>query len=72
MTDLVNHPPHYKQGDIECIQAIKAALGSEGFKAYCKGQVFKYLWRAEHKGNAVEDLGKADWYMRRLLLEAEA
>jgi hypothetical protein len=32
--------------------------------------VFKYLWRAEHKGNAVEDLGKADWYMRRLLLEA--
>ena len=71
-SDMICHPPHYKQGDIECIQAIKAALGSEGFKAYCKGQVFKYLWRAEHKGNAVEDLGKADWYMRRLLLEAEA
>ena len=73
MTDLVNHPPHYNQGDIECIQAIKAALGSEGFKAYCKGQVFKYLWRAEHKhGDPILDLGKADWYMRRLLLEAEA
>ena len=72
MSDLVNHPPHYKHGDIECIQAIKAALGDDGFRAYCKGNVIKYLWRAEHKGNAVEDLGKADWYMRRLLLESEA
>ena len=64
MTDLVNHPPHYTQGSVECIAAIKAALGANGFKAYCKGQVIKYLWRAE------EDLAKADWYMRRLLQEA--
>ena len=70
MTDLVNHPPHYTQGSVECIAAIKAALGANGFKAYCKGQVIKYLWRAEHKGSAKEDLAKADWYMRRLLQEA--
>lgn len=71
MTDLVNHPPHYKQGDIECIHAIKAALGDDGFRAYCKGNVIKYLWRAEHKNNVDQDYGKADWYMRRLLLHVE-
>ena len=71
MTDLVNHPPHYKQGEVECITAIKAALGDDGFRAYCKGNVIKYLWRAEHKGNKEEDHAKADWYMRRLLLHHE-
>jgi hypothetical protein len=71
MSDLINHPPHYKHGDIECIAAIKAALGDDGFRAYCKGNVIKYLWRAEHKGNSDEDYGKADWYMRRLLLHHE-
>ena len=71
MTDLVNHPPHYKHGDIECIHAIKAALGDHGFAPYCKGNVIKYLWRAEHKGNTDQDYGKADWYMRRLLLHVE-
>lgn len=72
MTDLINHPPHYTQGDIECIDAIAAALGPDGFRAYCKGQVIKYLWRAEHKGNALQDTCKADWYMQRLLLEVTA
>jgi hypothetical protein len=71
MSDLVNHPPHYKHGDIECIQAIKAALGDDGFRAYCKGNVIKYLWRAEYKGNPDQDYGKADWYMRRLLLHVD-
>lgn len=33
MTDNVNHPPHYKQGEIECIDAIKSALG-DSFKFY--------------------------------------
>jgi hypothetical protein len=64
--DLVNNPSHYRQGDIECIDAIEAALGSAGFKAYCKGQVIKYLWRAEHKGNPGLDYGKAKWYSDRL------
>ena len=71
MTDMVNHPPHYKQGGVECIKAIHAALGDKGFIAYCKGNVIKYLWRAEHKGNRNEDLARADWYMRQLLMTAE-
>lgn len=71
-TDMVNHPPHYKQGGVECIAAIKAALGRDGFIAYCKGNVMKYLWRAEHKtDNPTEDYQKADWYMRQMLMAAE-
>lgn len=65
MTDMVNHPPHYKQGSIECIDAIEAALGPEGFRAYCRGTVIKYAWRAEHKGNPAQDLQKAKWYANR-------
>lgn len=69
MGDNVNHPPHYKQGEVECIDAIKAALGNDGFLSYCKGQVIKYLWRADHKGNRVEDLRKAQWYMDCMITE---
>lgn len=70
MSDNVNHPPHCIQTEIECIDdAIKAALGADGFLAFCKGQVIKYLWRAEHKGNRIEDLRKAQWYMEKLIVE---
>jgi hypothetical protein len=65
MTDNVNHPPHYKQGEIECIDAIKSCLG-DGFKFYLQGNAMKYLWRYEHKGKAIEDLEKAIWYINRL------
>ena len=65
MTDNVNHPPHYKKGEIECIDAIKSALG-DGFKFYLQGNAMKYLWRYEHKGKAIEDLEKATWYINRL------
>ena len=64
--DPVNYPTHYTQGGIECIEAIKASLGDEGFKGYLKGNVMKYLWRYEHKGNMVQDLEKAQWYLERL------
>ena len=62
--DPVNHPPHYTAGDIECIDAIRAALGRDGFIAYCRGNAIKYLWRCEHKGG-VEDMHKAEWYINR-------
>ena len=68
MSDSVNHPSHYTQGDIECIDAIKAALGPEGFKQYCRGACLKYLWRTEHK-NGLEDLQKCAWYLNRLMAE---
>jgi hypothetical protein len=69
-TDNVNHPPHYNQGGIECIEAIKAALG-DGFVAYLRGNVLKYLWRCEHKGG-IEDLRKAAFYLDRAIEEMEA
>lgn len=62
MTDMVNSPPHYNTGHIECIDAIRAALGPEGFVAYCQGNAIKYLWRFRYKGRASEDLDKAIWY----------
>ena len=68
MPDNVNHPPHYNQGDIECIDAIRASLGPEAFVAYCRGNAIKYLWRCEHKGG-VEDLLKAAWYLSRAIGE---
>jgi len=68
-TDNVNHPPHYNQGGIECIEAIKAATGS-GFVKYCTGNVIKYLWRYDNKGG-LEDLKKAAWYLDRAIKEME-
>ena len=62
--DLVNHPPHYTAGSIECIDAIRAALGDEGFLAYCRGNALKYVWRAPLKASA-QDLRKAIWYLDR-------
>ena len=64
--DLVNNPPHYTQGSIECIDAIEAALGTEGFLAFCRGNIIKYNWRADHK-NGGEDLEKARWYAERIV-----
>lgn len=55
-------PAHYKDGDVECIEAIRAALGDEGFEAYCTGNVIKYSWRYKHK-NGLEDLQKAQVYL---------
>jgi hypothetical protein len=63
--DMVNHPPHYRQGGIECIEAIKAALTDEEFRGYCKGNAIKYVWREKHKGGG-QDLEKAAWYLGRL------
>jgi hypothetical protein len=65
-SDPIN-PSHYKQGGIECIEAIKAALG-EGFPGYLRGNVMKYLWRYKEKGG-VEDLRKSAWYLGRLVKE---
>lgn len=63
--DMVNHPPHYQTGGIECIDAIRAALGLEGFVAYCRGNSIKYSWRAGKKDETAQDLRKAAWYLNR-------
>ena len=69
--DMVNHPKHYTQGGIECIDALKAAtVGKRGIEAVCVANVIKYLWRFEEK-NGIEDVRKAKWYIERLLKELE-
>lgn len=62
----VVYPSHYTQGSIECIDAIYSALGHEGFRAYCKGNVLKYIWREQFK-NGTEDLAKARQYIEFIL-----
>lgn len=70
-SDVVNHPKHYTQGGIECIDALKAAtVGKRGIEAVCVANVIKYLWRYEEK-NGIEDVRKAKWYIERLLKELE-
>ena len=68
-SDMVNHPSHYTQGGIECIDAITAAtVGKTGIEAVCVANVVKYLWRYEEK-NGLEDVKKARWYLERLISE---
>lgn len=66
--DNIN-PDHY-QGEIECIDAIKASMPAEQYRGYLKGNIIKYIWRYEHKGG-VEDLEKAEWYIDKLIKEVE-
>ena len=58
MTDPVNHPKHYNShpSGIECIEVIR----HENFNI---GNAIKYIWRRNHKGNPVEDLKKAVFYI---------
>jgi len=64
--DVVNHPPHYKVGGIEVIDFIE----SKGL-TYNLGNVVKYVSRADHKGNKLEDLKKAQWYLNREVANLE-
>ena len=64
--DVVNHPSHYTDGGIECIEAIEAQLTLEEYRGYLKGNIAKYNWRERHKGGT-ESLKKARWYLDRLI-----
>lgn len=64
--DMVNQPPHYNNGKVECIEAIEASMSDEEFIGYLKGNALKYLWRYRYKQNAVADLEKSNWYLTRL------
>ena len=68
---MVNHPPHYTAGKVECIDALESATtGLHGIEAVCTANAIKYLWRWKQK-NGVEDLQKAKWYIERLIKEQE-
>ena len=61
MVDMVNEPPHYKSGGMEAIDVIEAFFAGDFHLA----SVFKYIARAGRKGDYVEDLRKAAWYLQR-------
>lgn len=65
----VHTPIHYKfnKHSIECIDAIQASMSNEEFKGYLKGNFLKYAWRYSYKGKPLEDLEKAEWYLKRLI-----
>lgn len=60
MTDMVNHPKHYNDhpSGVECIDIIE-------HMNFCLGNAVKYIWRADLKGDAIEDLKKARFYIDR-------
>lgn len=67
--DMVNSPPHYTQGGIECIDALTAMISpyKDPNDAALSWQVVKYLWRHPFKGKPLEDLKKARYYLERLI-----
>ena len=70
--EMVQHPAHYNQGKVECIDAMAAAtVNKRGIEAICVSNVIKYLWRYEAK-NELEDVKKAQFYLNRLIDELEA
>ena len=66
LADDVNHPKHYDNGKIECIDWIEERLSPEEFKGYLLGNALKYSYRYADKGKPVEDLRKAQWYLKKL------
>jgi len=60
MNDNINNPKHYTAhpSGIECIQVTE-------HMGFCLGNAMKYIWRADLKHDAIEDLEKAIWYLRR-------
>ena len=70
--DNVNHPTHYNMGSIETITFIdQVCLYYQSDEAFSIGSAIKYLARAPHKQNKVEDLRKAAWYLQHAIELAE-
>ena len=65
--DMVNEPPHYKTGGIECIDYLEAKMGIEAFEGFCIGNTLKYLSRLGQKGDRLEDMLKAQFYLNKAI-----
>ena len=65
--EMVNHPSHYCQGDMECIDGIVGAFGKDEAVVFCKINAFKYLWRLGHKDDEEQEIGKIKWYLDKYL-----
>ena len=64
--DIVNQPPHYTHGNIECIDYIRDVLSPEEYRGFLRGNMIKYQHRLMHKGSPVENTGKIKWYGQKL------
>ena len=67
--DNVNSPSHYKYGKKETIDVIQDCMTNDEYHGYLKGNVLKYVSRYKFKGEPLEDLQKAQWYLNRLIKE---
>lgn len=65
MSNNVNHPDHYQLGGLETIKIIDATVDDP--YSFAIGNVLKYVTRAGHKDNTIEDLRKARWYIDHAL-----
>ena len=65
-SDKVNHPKHYNShpAGIECIDVVE-------HMTFNRGNAIKYIWRAGMKGDIIEDLKKAIWYVEREIKKIE-
>ena len=64
-TDMVDHPSHYNQSSMECIDEMILVFGKKAVADFCLCNVWKYRNRAPYKGNPPQDAKKADWYMTK-------
>jgi len=64
--DAVNNPPHYQKGGMETIDIMENLLPIDEFIGYLKCCIIKYISRYEHKEKPLEDLAKAEWYIKKL------
>lgn len=62
--DLINSPQHYTHAKVECSDLIEQLEFLPGF---CIGNALKYIYRHEEKGDPINDLKKAVWYLRRYI-----
>lgn len=63
--EAVNHPSHYQDGGLECIEVMRRVFGDDAVRTFCKLNAFKYVWRSgkKLKSSEQEDTKKAEWYL---------
>jgi len=69
--DNVNSPKHYLKGKKETIDVIRDCMTTDEYHGYLKGNVLKYVSRYKFKGEPLQDLHKAEWYLKRLIMEVK-
>jgi len=61
----VDHPAHYNTGELEVIDCVEGTLSPDEYLGFVKGNIIKYVTRAGHKGDVINDMEKLIWYARR-------